>query len=308
VFTLPAGQYGAFDVTATGADIAPVTFHLTIGRLLPFLPRATVVRRGDLVVQQYPVSLGSDYQSTALGKPTFELVQAVVNVGAAGELLKNTPVPARRAYRAMQLGTQVVSSNVFTSYLVVVAGAPSSLQVFVDGEIQVRATVLLAVGDRFAVVLAGNRNQLFWAGDPADAFVRLPGVDVGPQPQGATLVPFRVMVEGGLSLTLEARSPASPAITVSIQSGQTNCLPDDFPRYPLAHMTSMGGEPPCLVNMASTDPTARILAFYRTALNEADWRLGTATGSPILFWRRSNPSWGGSVEVAGGVITIRTST
>ena len=305
VFAIPPFQYGVFDVTASGVGMAPFTFHLTIGRLLPFPHRATVLHRGDLVVQEGGVSLGPNYQSTALAGPTFQLAQDVVAVGAAGELLKNKPAPARRAYRANQLGAQVVSSTAFTSYRIVVADTPPAFEVFLDGEVQMDVTFpIAAAGDVLAAVFTGDRRQVTWSAQPADAFVRLPAAELGPQPRGATLVPFRVMVEGNVTLEVHAVRPASPGVTFSIQSGQATCLPDDFPRYSLAHMTSFGGQL-CVVYMSSADSTARVLAFYRSALNEGDWRVGAAAGSPILFFRRSNPSFGGTVDVAGGVITIR---
>jgi hypothetical protein len=97
---------------------------------------------------------------------------------------------------------------------------------------------------------------------------------------------------------------ASPPIKVSIQSGQATCLPDDFPRYPLARTSSFGG-PPCLVYMASADSPERVLAFYRSALNEGDWHVGAAAGSDVPFYRRSSPWSGGIVNVTSGVITIR---
>jgi hypothetical protein len=307
VFTLVGGQYGVFEVTATGPGMAPFTFHITIGRRLPFLPRATVLRPGDLIVQEYPISMGPSYESTALGEPGFQLVQDVVSLGAAGELLKSSPAPARRAYRAVQPGSHAMSSSLFKTFLVVVADAPPAFQVFVDGGTPAEGTISTAAGDRLAVVLAGDGRQLSWTAVPVGALVRLSAVEVAPQPRGATLIPFRVMVEGRVSLEFHAIRPAMPAISVSIQSGQDTCLPDDFPRYSLAQTTSTGG-PPCLVYMASTDSTARIQSFYRAALNQGDWRLGTGPGPIMGFWRRSNPSWGGTVEVAAGVITIRTIT
>jgi hypothetical protein len=301
-FTVPDTQYGVFDVTATGRGIGPFTFHLVIGeggRIQSYGGRQAtmVLQKGELIVQEYP--------PITLPRPAFELVQDAVAVGAEGGLLdSNQPVPTRRAYRAAQLGAQLVSIGAGGSIYVVVADVPPSFRGLLDGGTSVPQSMSLGAGDRFAAVFIGDGQQVSWSVEPVDSVVRLPDAEVGPQPPGATLVPFRVMVEGTLSLSLQI---GSRTMSVPIQAGDVVwCLPLDFPRYPLAQ--SAGGVlPVCTWNMASNDSQAQVVAFYKSRLNRGDWRvISTKESAPfppaaktatITFARRSDPAIGGTLEV-----------
>ncbi len=304
-FGLPAGQYGVFDVTATGEGIVPFTFHVVIGRTLPIQwPQVTVLHRGDLVVQEVYV------QPDRLRGPAFDLVQDAVTIGAAGQLLDNRPSLMRRAYRAAQPGEQMVTSSTagFLPYRVVVANTPPTFQTFADGEVQVGSTASMAVGGRLGVVFTGDQAQVSWSAQPADAVVRLRAADIGPQPRGATLVPFRVMVEGDVSLKVRWNRPTAAWITILIQVGERTCLPHDFPRYPLAHTGASSGDGPCQLYMEYTDSSTQVLAFYRSRLNEGDWRVMSVAGDIITFTRRSTLAIGGSVEIGSGAIHIQLNT
>jgi hypothetical protein len=304
-FALPADQYGVFDVTAGGAGIAPFTFHLVIGRTLPIQwPQVTVLHRGDLVVQEL---LG---QPERLRGPAFDLVQDAVTIGTLGQLLDNRPAPIRRAYRAAQPGEQMVTSSAdgFLPYRVVVANTPPTFQTFADGEVQVGIAASMTVGDRLGVVFTGDQAQVSWSVQPADAVVRLRDSDIGPQPPGATLVPFRVMVEGDVSLKVRTSRPSSAWVTISIQSGGRTCLPSDFPRYPLAYTAASSGDGPCQLYMQYTDSSTQVLAFYRSRLNEGDWRVISVASAVVMFTRRSNLAIGGSVEIGSGAIHIQLNT
>ena len=282
-FSLPAGPHGVFDVIATGAGLPPFTFHLVIGLLLPtHWPHVTVVHRGDLVVQELLD------EPPPLRSPTFDLVQDAVAIGTAGQLPAGSSTFKRRAYRAVQLGAHLVSTGISTTtYRVVVADPPLSFEEFVDAASYLRDAVVKGPESRFAVVFMGDRQQITWRARPADALIRLPAWEIGPQPPGATLVPFRVIVEG--NVILEARV-GSQTISVSVYSGVTTCLPDDFPRYPLARTGSVSGsfDGPCDVYMSSTDPSPKVLAFYQVVLVADDWRIYSTSGPSISFYRHSN--------------------
>ncbi len=226
-FALPTYQDGVFDVTANGVGMAPFTFHLVVGERLPFATgnKVTVLHRGDLVIEENQASVGPTDLPSALRGPAFELVQSAVTTGAQGELLSNRPVQPRRAYRAAQLGAQLVNPPtdiVGVGFRVVVADAPTEFRDFVDGEAQVPDSLLVDPGHEFAIVFMGNVRLLSWRVRPADAVVQLPDGDVGPQPPGATLVPFRVIIEGEVCLDVRT---TSRAFTLSFQLGVGTCLP-----------------------------------------------------------------------------------
>jgi hypothetical protein len=143
--------------------------------------------------------------------------------------------------------------------------------------------------------------QVTSSATPPDAVIRLPDADVGPQPPGATLVPFRIMTEGRASLELRT---ATTTVTVAIESIGGVCLANDFPRYPLAQTVSEISQP-CQVDMVSKDSQTQITAFYRTRLDQGDWRVGSVKGSSITFSRRSNPAIGGTVDVRPDGIHIQ---
>ena len=110
------------------------------------------------------------------------------------------------------------------------------------------------------------------------------------------------MVEG--NLTFRIRS-GGWGVLVSIQSGLMTCLPDDFPRYPLAMTTSALYQGPCNIDMATTDPVSQVLSFYSLRLSEGDWHETSAGGSALNFTRRSNSATAGTLEIGGGAIHIR---
>jgi hypothetical protein len=237
---------------------------------------------GDLVVQELLD------EPPPLRSPTFNLVQDAVAIGTAGQLLDGSRTFQRRAYRAAQLGAQLVSTGIpLTTYRVVVANTPPAYDAFVDAASYLREAVVKGPGSRLAVVFMGDRQQVAWRARPADALIRLPTADIGPQPPGATLVPFEVMVDG--NVILEA-SVGSRTIRVSVYSGVATCLPDDFPRYPLARTGSVSGsfDGPCDVYMSSTDPSPKVLAFYQVVLMAGDWRIYSTGGPSISFYRHSN--------------------
>jgi hypothetical protein len=103
LFVFPSGPSGVFDVTATGEGMAPFTFHLVVGILLPYPAYSSVaVKVGDIVAQQWDVGCG-EAPPPPLTAPVFELVQDESAVST-------TVVPAtlqftfnRRAYRVLQL-------------------------------------------------------------------------------------------------------------------------------------------------------------------------------------------------------------
>ncbi|MEA2643196.1 MAG: hypothetical protein QOG08_222 [Chloroflexota bacterium] len=299
-FALPADQYGIFDVTAIGAGIAPFTFHVVIGLTLPIRwPHVSVLHRGDLVVQELLD------EPPPLRSPTFNLVQDAVAIGTEGQLLGSSPTFRRRAYRAAQLGAQLVSTGItLTTYRVVVANTPPAYDAFVDAASYLREAVVKGPGSRFAVVFMEDRQQVAWRARPADALIRLPAADIGPQPPGATLVPFEVIVDG--NVILEA-SVGSRTTAVSVYSGVATCLPDDFPRYPMAVTGAISGSSgdPCDVYMTSTDPSPKVLAFYRVALMAGDWRIYSSSGPAVSFYRHSHGGGSGTLWVGEGSIHIQ---
>lgn len=297
-FSIQTGAEGIFDVTATGQHRAQFKFHLIVG---PRLYGLTVVHPGDLVIQEHDAPGPAP---APLSMPTFELVQDSVAIGTRGQLLKGQPSPTRRAYRAKALGTQSLQGDP-NAERVVVADPPPSLSFWFVAAHQYPLSsdvVTSGVGSRMAVVFIGDGVQVAWSATPSDAVIRLPDADVGPQPPGATLVPFRIMTEGRASLELRT---ATTTLTVAIESGGARCLADDLPRYPLAQTVSGGFSEPCQVDMVSKDSESQIVAFYRTRLDQGDWRVVSAKGSSITFSRRSNSAIGGTVDVRSDGIHIK---
>jgi hypothetical protein len=86
---------------------------------------------------------------------------------------------------------------------------------------------------------------------------------------------------------------------VAIESGGAICLPDDFPRYPLAQTVSENRQP-CQVDLVSKDSQSQIAAFYRTRLDQSDWRVVSVKGWSITFSRRLNPAIGGTLDAQPG--------
>jgi hypothetical protein len=296
-FEIRTSMVGVFDVTATSKKRAPFKFHLIVGTGMHGL---TVVHLGDLVIQEHEVRVPAP---SPLSMPTFELVQDSVATGTRGRLLGAQPSPIRRAYRARALGAQRVHGGLPSDRVVVADPPPSLFFRFVEGDTEYPSaqspfvagsgdTVTFGVGSRIAVVFMGDRVQVSSSVSPSDAVIRLPDADVGSQPPGATLVPFRIMTEGRASLQLQT---AAATIAVAIDSGGAICLGDDFPRYPLAQTTSENRQP-CQVDMVSKDSQSQIVAFYRTRLSEGDWRVVLVKGSSITFSRRSNPAIGGTLD------------
>ena len=297
-FAIWTSALGVFDVTATGAGLPPFTFHLVIGRGIS--PTFTVLNLGEVVVQQWTQGTGPP-PSPAFGPQLFELIQEPIAVGSTGRLLLNTPTQTRRAYRAAHLGTHIYTSPTGDAYRVVVANAPSDFS-FVDGDAPVPPPLATGPGVRFAIVLAGNGQQVAWSAQPDYAVTRLPDADVGPQPPGVTLVPFMAMVEGKTSLEIRQ---ASRTITLSLGENSGSCLPDDFPRYPLARSVDIAGPGQCNDDMSLPDPPAQVLAFYRLHLNEGDWRVVSEHASEIKYVRRSDSAFSGSVKVDPNGIYIQ---
>jgi hypothetical protein len=297
-FTIRTSNEGILDVTATSKQRAPFRFHLTVGTGLHGL---TVVHPGDLVIQEYDARAPAP---APLSMPTFELVHDSVATGTRGPLLKGQPSPIRRAYRAKALGTQGLQGDPYAERVVVADPPPSLSFWFVSAHQYPLSSdvVTSGVGSRIAVVFIGDGVQVAWSATPSDAVIRLPDADVGPQPPGATLVPFRIMTEQRASLELRT---AATTITVAIDSGGAICLANDFPRYPLAQTISGGFSQPCQVDMVSKDSQSQIAAFYRTRLDQGDWRVVSVKGSSITFSRRSNPAIGGTVDVRPDGIHIQ---
>jgi hypothetical protein len=300
-FAIQTSMMGILDVTATSKQRAPFKFHLIVGTTMHGL---TVVRPGDLVIEEHDAR---DPAQAPLSMPTFELVQDSVATGTRGRLLGAQPSPIRRAYRAKALGTQRVHGGLPSDRVVVADPPPSPFFWFVEGDREYPSaqspfvagagdTLSFGVGSRFAVVFMGDRVQVTSSATPSGAVIRLPDADVGPQPPGATLVPFRIMTEG--KANLELRTP-STTITVAIDSGGASCLGDDFPRSPLAQTVSENRQR-CQVDMVSKDSQGQIVDFYRTHLNDGDWRVVSVKGWSITFSRRSNPAIGGTLDAQPG--------
>jgi hypothetical protein len=297
-FAIWTSQLGVFDLAATGAGIPPFTFHLVIGRGLD--TGFNVLNLGEVVIQQYPP--GPNQPPPTLPGPTFELIQDAVTVGSQGGLLSTAPTPKRRAYRAVQLGSQLnIKSPTGDVGRVFVVDAPLDFR-FVDGDSPVPDSIATGPGLRFAIVLAGDGQQVSWTAQPDYAVVRLPDSDIGRQPPGATLVPFMAMVEGKASLEVHT---ASRSITFALGENSGSCLPDDFPRYPLAQSFDIRGPGQCNDDMSLPDPPAQVLAFYRLHLNEGDWRVVSERASEIKYVRRSDSAISGSVKVDRSGIYIQ---
>jgi hypothetical protein len=298
-FAIETSMMGIVDVTATGKQRAPFKFHLIVGTGMHGL---TVVHLGDLVIQEYEAGVPAP---SPLSMPTFELVQDSVATGTRGRLLGAQPSPIRRAYRARALGAQRVQGGLYAERVVVADTPPSLFFNFVDAAKEFPnsgdSTVSFGVGSRIAIVFMSDQVRVSWTANPSYAVIRLPDADVGPQPPGATLVPFRIMTEGRASLQVRT---ADATIAVPIDSGGAICLGDDFPRYPLAQTTSENRQP-CQVAMVSKDSQSQIVAFYRSRLSEGDWRVVSVKGSSITFSRRSNPAVGGTVDVRPDGIHIQ---
>jgi hypothetical protein len=300
-FAIQTSMMGIFDVTATSKQRAPFKFHLVVGLGMHGL---TVVHLGDLVIEEHDAG---DSAPAPLLMPTFELVQDSVATGTRGQLLKGQPSPIRRAYRAKALGTQRVHGGLPSDRVVVADPPPSPFFWFVEGDREYPSaqspfvagagdTVTFGVGSRFAVVFMGDRVQVTSSATPSDAVIRLPDGDVGPQPPGATLVPFRIMTDARASLQLRT---AATTITVPIESLGASCLGDDFPRYPLAQTVSENLQT-CQVDMVSKDSQSQIVDFYRIRLDEGDWRVVSVKGWSITFARRTNPATGGTLDAQPG--------
>jgi hypothetical protein len=301
-FAIQTSNEGILDVTATSKQRALFSFHLIVGTRLDSL---SVVRPGGLVIQEHDAG---NPAPAPLSMPTFELVQGFVATGTRGQLLSGQPSPTRRAYRAKALGAQRVQGSLYAERVVVADPPPSLFFRFVEGEQQYPSprspfvagagdAVTFGVGSRIAIVFMSDRVQVSSTANPADAVIRLPDADVGPQPPGATLVPFRIMTEGRASLQLRT---ATTTVDLAIDSGGPPCLGDDFPRYPLAQTVSGGWSQPCQVEMVSRDSQSQIVAFYRTRLDQGDWRVVSVKGGSITFSRRSNPASGGTVDAQPG--------
>jgi hypothetical protein len=86
--------------------------------------------------------------------------------------------------------------------------------------------------------------------------------------------------------------------------GFTSCLPDDFPKYPRAAISSIvvsDAYGNCTVQYQTRDAADGVKTFFETNLDEGDWVVtGTAEGAgQIRFSRYSNPSVRGYVQVIG---------
>lgn len=82
------------------------------------------------------------------------------------------------------------------------------------------------------------------------------------------------------------------------------CLPAGFPRYPL--MQSAGGESAtCSWDIAADDSQAQVLAFYKSQLDQGDWRIVSVNGSTIAFRLRDNYGFRGVVTVySNGIVHV----
>jgi hypothetical protein len=82
------------------------------------------------------------------------------------------------------------------------------------------------------------------------------------------------------------------------------CLPAGFPRYPL--MQSTGGESAtCSWDIAANDSQAQVLAFYKSQLDQGDWRIVSVNGSTIAFSLRDNYGFRGVVTVySNGIVHV----
>ena len=93
-------------------------------------------------------------------------------------------------------------------------------------------------------------------------------------------------------------------------------VPSDFPVYPGADPTSqIYGAPPLAdgsknrserydITWRSDDSGGKLFAFYKDGLAKGDWVEQSATGQLIIFTRKSNPAWGGTVFLADGKIHV----
>jgi hypothetical protein len=329
LFALPPGKWGVFDVTATGAGMAPFTYHLVVGVLAPrsYWSPLSVLHVGDIVVQQWGGGGGCVSEPPqALVTPTFELLQSGVLAPSLQFGL------TRRAYRAVRLGSQTVSvdepptASPYRQYKIVVANLASSFNAIVNGSAPFgRPNGLLAgAGDKFVVVLMGDAQQASWSVEPAGGIVRLPDSEAGPQPPGATLIPFKVLADGDFKLTLNI-GPTIVSLPVSNTWSPDDgrelvatepdglCLPTNFPRYPLMHATAITVRTvdplfgptyttPCSWDLASNGSPADVLAFYSSELDQNAWKIISKKGGTITFKQRTlgNPPTGTLVVLAGG--------
>jgi hypothetical protein len=86
--------------------------------------------------------------------------------------------------------------------------------------------------------------------------------------------------------------------------GFTSCLPDDFPKYPRAAISSIvvsdvyGN---CTIQFQTRDSSEEVKDFFETNLDEGDWVVTAVSdqAGQIQFSRDSDPNVQGYVQVIG---------
>ncbi|HYT11327.1 MAG TPA: hypothetical protein VEL12_00960 [Candidatus Nitrosopolaris sp.] len=133
----------------------------------------------------------------------------------------------------------------------------------------------------------------------------------------------RIAILIGASVVLLAPSGCNPAAhqLPGMGTPQPADVPADFPVYPAAVATLQGyGRPPSPgatskdrrefedITWATDDSGAKTFAFYKAGLAKGDWVLQSAVdnnhGGLIIFNRKSNPSYGGTIFLADGKIHV----
>ena len=84
--------------------------------------------------------------------------------------------------------------------------------------------------------------------------------------------------------------------------GVTSCLPDDFPKYPGATVSSIvisDSFGNCTVQFRTRDSSTAVTTFFETNLDQGDWVRVTDAAGRIEFSRQSDPNVSGYVQVIG---------
>jgi hypothetical protein len=82
------------------------------------------------------------------------------------------------------------------------------------------------------------------------------------------------------------------------------CLPASFPRYPLMQYSGAVSAT-CSWDIAANDAQAPVLAFYKSQLDQGDWRIVSLDGSTIAFRLRDNYGFRGVVTVySNGIVHV----
>ena len=111
-------------------------------------------------------------------------------------------------------------------------------------------------------------------------------------------------------ITVGAMVFAIKTVVDLAESGNSSCLPSDFPAYPGARLNisstyigtglPTGDSKRCTVTLESADDVSTVTDWYSSHLNKGDWRSTPDAGNGTINFRRdSRPQTVGSVKSLG---------